>query len=123
MQKSVLFFLPDGLQEIRELSLLSMSDFFCFLALFLKDFYKYALTVSFQKIDPDLGAVTIGAELQGHVLCVVDVATCVARMCPELGPVDLGANYYDAELGANCYGTELWKLINLNFYHDLDIKK
>ena len=40
--------------------------------------------------------------------------------------MDLGANDYDAKtcnLDANCYGTELWKLTNLNFYYDLDIEK
>ena len=72
-------------------------------------------------MDPDLSAVIIGAELtrlgancfgaevQGHFLCVVDVAACVARTWHELGAVDLDA--------------ELWKLINFNFYHDLDIEK
>ena len=66
-----------------------------------------SLTVSFQKIDPNLGTMTIGAELirlavncfgaevQGHFLRVVDVAACVARTRHELGSVDLGA-----ELGA-----------------------
>jgi len=80
-----------------------------------------SLTVSFQKIDPNLGTVTIGAELtrlgancfgaevQGHFLRVVDVAACVARTWHELG--------------ANYYGAELWKLINFNFYHDFDIEK
>jgi len=29
----------------------------------------------------------------------------------------------DVVLGVNYYGAELWKLINLNFYHDLDIEK
>ena len=88
------------------------------------------MSVSFQKIDPDLSAVTIGAELtrlgancfgvqvQGHFLRVVDAAACVARTWHELGAVDLGA-----ELGANYYGTELWKLTNFHFYHDLDIEK
>jgi hypothetical protein len=60
----------------------------------------------------------IGPEVQGHFLRVVDVAVCVARTWHELGAVDLGA-----ELGANCYGAELWKLTNLNFYHNLDIEK
>ena len=36
----------------------------------------------------------------------------------ELGAVDLGA-----EFDANYYGAKLWKLINFNFYHDLDIEK
>jgi len=48
----------------------------------------------------------------GQFLGVADVAACVARMWHELGAVDLGAN---------CYGAELWKLTNFNFYHDLDI--
>jgi len=68
----------------------------------------------FKKIDLDLGAVIIDAELtrldvncfgvevQGRFLGIADVATCVARMCHELGAVDLGAkpdaNYYGAEL-------------------------
>ena len=78
--------------------------------------------VSFlKKIHSDLGAVTIGVELtrlgancfgvevQGHFLRVVDVAACVARTWHELG--------------AKIYGAELWKLINFNFYHDLDIEK
>ena len=89
-----------------------------------------SLTVSFQKIDPNLGTVTIGAELtrlgancfgaevQGHFLRVVDVAACVARTWHELGAVDLSA-----ELGANYYSAELWKLINFNFYDNLDIEK
>ena len=34
-------------------------------------------------------------------------------MCPKLG----------AELSTNYYGAELWKLTNLNFYHDFDIEK
>ena len=54
-----------------------------------------------------------GAEVQGHFLRVVDVAACVARTWHKLGVVDL-----DAELSA-----EIWKLINFNFYHDLDIEK
>ena len=45
----------------------------------------------------------------GQFLGVADVAACVARMWHELGVVDLGA--------------KLWKLTNLNFYHDLYIKK
>jgi hypothetical protein len=54
--------------------------------------------VSFQKIDPDLGAVTIGAELTrlsgpGSFLGVIDVVACVALMWHELG-----ANCYDVEL-------------------------
>ena len=61
-----------------------------------------------------LGANFFGAEVQGHFLRVVDVAVCVARTWHELGAVDLGAN---------CYGAELWKLTNSNFYHDLDIEK
>ena len=72
-------------------------------------------------MDPDLSAVIIGAELtrlgancfgaevQGHFLRVVEVAACVARTWHELGVVDFDA--------------ELWKLINFNFYHDLDIEK
>ena len=75
-----------------------------------------SLTVSFQKIDPNLGTVTIGAELtrlgancfgaevQGHFLRVVDVAACVARTRHELGSVDLGAElgaiFSDVDLGA-----------------------
>ena len=59
-----------------------------------------------------------GAEVQGHFLRVVDVAACVARTWHELGAVDLGA-----ELGANYYSADLWKLTNFNFYHDLDIEK
>jgi hypothetical protein len=39
-------------------------------------------------------------------------------MCHELNAVDLGA-----KLGTNYYGVELWKLINLIFFHDLDIEK
>ena len=66
-------------------------------------------------MDPDLDAVIIsakltrGVEVQGHFLRVIDVVASVARTWHELG--------------ANCYGVELWKLINLNFYHDLDIEK
>ena len=56
-----------------------------------------------------LDAKTIGAEVQGHFLRVVDVAICVARTWHELGAEDLGA--------------ELWKLTKFNFYCDLDIKK
>ena len=71
---------------------------FCFSAFFLKFFINTSLTVSFQKIDPVLGAVTIGAEL--------------TRLgAKAIGTVDLGV-----ELGA-----ELWKWTNFNFYHDLDI--
>jgi len=40
----------------------------------------------------------------------------------DLG-AELGVNYYGAVLDTNCYGAELWKLINLNFYHNLNIKK
>ena len=65
-----------------------------------------------------LGTKAIGAEVQGHFLRVVDVAACVARTWHELGSVDL-----DAELDANYYSAELWKLTNFNFYHDLDIEK
>ena len=68
------------------------------------------MSVSFQKIDPDLSAVTIGAEVvrlgincfgvevQGHLLGITDVAAYVAQMWHELGVVDLGANCYGAEL-------------------------
>ena len=45
---------------------------------------------------------TIGVEVRGHFLHVVDVAAYVTRTWHELGPVDLGA-----ELGANYYGAEL----------------
>ena len=70
-----------------------------------------SLTVSFQKIDPNLGTMTIGAELtrldancfgaevQGHFLRVVDVAACVARTRHELNAVDLGAVDPGAKLG------------------------
>ena len=70
-----------------------------------------------------LGANCFGAEVQDHFLRVVEVAACVARTWHELGAVDLGAVDLSAELGANYYGVELWKLINFNFYHDLDIEK
>ena len=36
----------------------------------------------------------------------------------ELDAVDL-----DVELDANYYSAELWKLINFNFYDNLDIEK
>ena len=49
-----------------------------------------------------LGVNCFGAEVQGHFLCVVDVAACVARTWHELG-----AKIYGAELGANYYDTEL----------------
>ena len=74
-------------------------------------------------MDPDLSAVIIGAELtrlgancfgaevQGHFLCVVDVAACVARTWHELGAMDLGAELgavdLDPELGARVAGAEL----------------
>ena len=102
----------------------------CFSAFLLKIFTNTPLIVFFQKINLDLGAVTIGTkltrlgakaigvEVQGHFLRVVDVAAYVARTWHELGAVDLGA-----KLDANYYGAELWKLINFNFYHDLDIEK
>ena len=116
-----------------------VGQIFCFSAFFLKDFHKYVSDSILLKIDPDLGTVTIGAELtrldtnyfgtevQGYFLRVVDVAACMARTWHELGTVDLGAelNAVDlgAELGANYYDTELWKLINFNFYHGLGIEK
>jgi hypothetical protein len=37
--------------------------FFCFLALFAKDFHKYTLFERFQKMDPELGAVDHSAEV------------------------------------------------------------
>jgi hypothetical protein len=37
------------------------------------------------------GANCFGAEVQGYFLGVADVANCVARMCHELGVIDLGA--------------------------------
>ena len=51
-----------------------------------------------------LGAKAFGVEVQGHFLRVVGVAACVARTWHELS-------------------AELWKLINFNFYHDLDFEK
>ena len=100
-----------------------MPEFFVFQPFFLKDFHKYAPGVSFQKIDPDLGVVTISAdvtrlgakaidaEVQGHFLCVVDVAACMARTWHELGAVDLGVELGAIDLGAvlgtNYYGAEL----------------
>jgi hypothetical protein len=36
---------------------------FCFLALFLKDFFKYALTERFQEMDLGLGAIHAGAKV------------------------------------------------------------
>jgi hypothetical protein len=89
-----------------------------------------SLTVSFQKMDLDLGAVIIdteltrlgancfGAKVQGHFLRVIDVSAYVAWTWHELGAVDLGA-----ELDTICYGAELLKLTHFNFYHDLDIEK
>ena len=50
-----------------------------------------------------LGANCFGAVVQGHFLSVVDVAVCVARTWHELGAVDL-----DVELGANYYSADLW---------------
>ena len=75
--------------------------------------------VSFQKIDSDLGTVTIGAELtrlcancfgaevQGHFLRVVNVAACVARTRHKLGAVDLGAVDLGTKLGAIFSGVDL----------------
>jgi hypothetical protein len=63
--------------------------------------------VSFQIIDPRLGAVTtgvvvahlstmvIGAEVQGQFLRIVDVAACMTRTWRELGTVDLGAKLWN----------------------------
>ena len=48
-----------------------------------------------------LGAKAISAEVQGHILCVVDVAACVARMWHELGAVDLDVELGDVDLGKN----------------------
>jgi hypothetical protein len=87
---------------------------FSFLTLFKKKiFTNMPLVVLSKKIDPYLGAV-----VQGHFLGVADMATCVGRTCHELDAVDLGA-----KLGTNYCGTELWKLTNLIFFHDLDIEK
>jgi hypothetical protein len=64
---------------------------------------------SFVTIDAELtrlGANCFSAEIQGYFLGVADVANCVARMCHELGAVDLGAKL----------GAELWKLTNLIFF-------
>ena len=65
-----------------------------------------------------LGAKCFDAEVHGYFLRVVDVAACVARTSHEFSVVDLGADFGAVDLGA-----ELWKLINFNFYHDLDIEK
>ena len=64
-----------------------------------------------------------GAKVHGQFLRVVDVAACVARTWRELAAVDLGVKIHGAELGANYYSAELWKLINFNFYHDLNMEK
>jgi hypothetical protein len=39
---------------------------FCFLAIFSKDSLKYALAERFQKIDPYLGAMVVGAKVTWH---------------------------------------------------------
>ena len=54
---------------------------------------------------------TIGAEVQGHFLRVVDVAACVARTRHELGAVDLDveldAIFSSVDLGAAFSGANL----------------
>ena len=93
----------------------AVQDPIFFQPFFLKIFINTPLAVSFQKkIDLDLGAVTIGAELtrlgangfgvevQDHFLRVVDVSACVTRTCHKLGVMDLGVEldilYFDVEL-------------------------
>jgi hypothetical protein len=96
---------------------------FCFLTFFFERFLQIRLwRKPFKKKGPwprrrDNWRRTytcFGAEVQGHFLRVVDVAASVAWTWHELSAADLGAN---------CYGAELWKFINSNFYHDLDIEK
>jgi len=47
-----------------------------------------------------VGVNCFGAEVQGHFLRDVDVATCVAQTRHELGVVDLGAELGVVDLGA-----------------------
>jgi hypothetical protein len=72
------------------------------------------LEVSSHFLDPELGAVAIGAEItrlgaivinaevQGYFLRSVDVAACKAWTWHRLGAVDIGV-----ELGATSPGTNL----------------
>jgi hypothetical protein len=52
----------------------------------LKDFHKYAPHTIFKKIDPDFGAITIGAEVTrlgaevyDHFLRIVDIAAYMVQ--------------------------------------------
>jgi hypothetical protein len=80
----------------------SATDFFLyFLAFFRKIFINMFLTIFFQKINPDLGAVIIDAKLTRlapRSRAIFYVSLTWLLTWHELGAVDLGIN---------CYGTEL----------------